>query len=663
MSVSSGFFNSVNHDRLYDAEQFSSIFDGVITDGVYQNYGDAMKVTPVDGQNSCVAVGVGRAWFDHTWTFNDAPLVVVMDQPNEMITRVDAIVIDVDRRKDVRKNTIIYVKGDSSTPGEPPTLLKEELHRQYPICYIDRTPGPDSPVKQSEIRNLVGTDDCPAVTTVLETLNLSNLWLQLDAEFNEWWDGIRDLIGGDDPVLNLQSQIDALKEEIKNLPIGTLERPILEMFKTGDFGLKVTSYKVQGGILNQEYYQGWKTSSGGEQRNYIPSELGPSSLLPNGEYISLTWASDHQTADARFLFVNLNRYDINGVLTTTKVPNCTPHGHTNNGCNVFFDAEQYPIKAALMFTDSTKISSTYNNNLYMDVYFFTISSDDVVSFSKSIEHHDTYEVRYGPYYGGPYLFSKTSSGNSIVWSSVHSTSDYAVPTFTHIARVSSDGVGSSVQKITGGPISPYSDFAILDDAVQGQSLVNTFSYGLTGKAAVYYTDTYWSIIDETTFSVENHLGDGSRYSDTGYEIPNWNTTKYPVQTYSLSEENGVMISKKEVGVDIQTPAISEKINDYFIGATNANSGMPEGAFLAISDEGRLYGVGPGGEYIAIGTDGGAAVLKKKGSGVPSINFNKIQSMRRGYVNLNDKAYYILNNNDYYTTPNTQFTCVKVERTP
>ena len=34
MAVTSGFFNSVNHDRLYDAEQLSSIFDGIIIDGV-----------------------------------------------------------------------------------------------------------------------------------------------------------------------------------------------------------------------------------------------------------------------------------------------------------------------------------------------------------------------------------------------------------------------------------------------------------------------------------------------------------------------------------------------------------------------------------------------------------------------------------------------------
>ena len=46
MTVSSGFFNSVNHDRLYDAEQVSSIFDGIIEDGVCESIGEAFMVKP-----------------------------------------------------------------------------------------------------------------------------------------------------------------------------------------------------------------------------------------------------------------------------------------------------------------------------------------------------------------------------------------------------------------------------------------------------------------------------------------------------------------------------------------------------------------------------------------------------------------------------------------
>lgn len=47
MPINSGFYNSVNGDRVYDADQFGSLFDGIISDGVFPNVGDKFFVRPV----------------------------------------------------------------------------------------------------------------------------------------------------------------------------------------------------------------------------------------------------------------------------------------------------------------------------------------------------------------------------------------------------------------------------------------------------------------------------------------------------------------------------------------------------------------------------------------------------------------------------------------
>ena len=62
MSLTSGFFNSVNQDRRYNAEQMSAIFDGVINDGVFANIGTAFEVKASSGYT--VNIGIGRAWFN-----------------------------------------------------------------------------------------------------------------------------------------------------------------------------------------------------------------------------------------------------------------------------------------------------------------------------------------------------------------------------------------------------------------------------------------------------------------------------------------------------------------------------------------------------------------------------------------------------------------------
>ena len=59
MSVTCGFFNSSNGDRKYNADQMSSYFEGLVSDGVYENVGDALIVKAGDGMQ--VIVGEGRA--------------------------------------------------------------------------------------------------------------------------------------------------------------------------------------------------------------------------------------------------------------------------------------------------------------------------------------------------------------------------------------------------------------------------------------------------------------------------------------------------------------------------------------------------------------------------------------------------------------------------
>lgn len=227
MTVSSGFFNSKNHDRLYDAEQISSIFDGVILDGVYESIGDAFMVTPYSGANDTILVGTGRAWFNHTWTLNDSQFSFTLSPPNTLLGRIDAIVIDVDRRDSVRANSIVLVEGEYSTAPVKPMLIKEELHNQYPIAYITIPIGTSAPVSQSNIQYMVGTEECPLVTGPLEALNISNYLAQMESEFNVWFDGIKDILN-ENVVGELQSQIDGLGQEVDDLKNSSIDPDALD---------------------------------------------------------------------------------------------------------------------------------------------------------------------------------------------------------------------------------------------------------------------------------------------------------------------------------------------------------------------------------------------------------------------------------------------------
>ena len=220
MTISSGFFNSVNHDRLYDAEQFGSIFDGVINDGVYEHVGDAFNVSPNSSVNDSVIIGTGRAWFNHTWILNDSQYSVTLNPPNLVLPRYDALVFDIDRRDSVRKNSITIVEGTPNSTPQYPTMINEELHKQYPFAYVLLKPGESGIISVENITYNVGNSTCPLVTGPLEVISDDNFFQQmnakfetfkddLDEEFTVWFDGIKDLINDlDIGNINLVNSVD-----------------------------------------------------------------------------------------------------------------------------------------------------------------------------------------------------------------------------------------------------------------------------------------------------------------------------------------------------------------------------------------------------------------------------------------------------------------------
>lgn len=197
MSFASGFFNSVDHDRLYDATDISRLFDGLIRDGIFASIGDCLVVKQSNQMN--VTVGTGRAWFNHTWSYNDALYPVTIPPSEILMDRIDAVVLEINSVESVRANSIKLIKGTpSSTPAKPVLTNTKEVH-QYPLAYV--TVGKEvTSIRQADIENCVGTSACPFVTGILEVISIEQLipqWKDIlnrfveenTANFNTWMNG------------------------------------------------------------------------------------------------------------------------------------------------------------------------------------------------------------------------------------------------------------------------------------------------------------------------------------------------------------------------------------------------------------------------------------------------------------------------------------------
>lgn len=210
MSISCGFYNSVNGDRRYGSPQMSALFDGVINDGVFMHVGGALMTTPGSGMS--VIVAPGRAWFDHTWTYNDSDYPITISPAEVVLNRIDAIVLETNSSNEVRNNTIKVVKGAPASSAKKPALTNTDEVHQHPLAYVKVNAGVSS-ITGGDIEIMVGKTECPFVTAILETTDITALMNEWQSQFDKWFANVEYTLSGD-AAGKLQVQIDGVRNDL-----------------------------------------------------------------------------------------------------------------------------------------------------------------------------------------------------------------------------------------------------------------------------------------------------------------------------------------------------------------------------------------------------------------------------------------------------------------
>lgn len=209
MAVTYGFYNSLNKDRVYNAEQMSAIFDGVITDGVFASIGG--KLIPTAGSGMQVIVKPGKCWFNSTWTVNDAELPLAISSADVSLPRIDAIVVEVNSAVNTRMNSIKVITGIPSANPIKPTLISNATQHQYALGYVT-IPANSTSISGGNIENNVGKSTCPFVTSILQQTNIDDLFNQWEVQFQTWFQNVQSQLSGN-VAANLQAQIDAIVQD------------------------------------------------------------------------------------------------------------------------------------------------------------------------------------------------------------------------------------------------------------------------------------------------------------------------------------------------------------------------------------------------------------------------------------------------------------------
>lgn len=166
-NVNCGFFDAVNNDRVYTAEDMNRLYKRVIHDGVFpdENNNPSNDFLVEADSGMTIAVGTGEGVFASHWLKNSVDIPIDVP-PNSSNDRIDSVIIQVDTRKSGRAGNIVYRTGEPSINPAPPEINEVQGVVEYRLANVSVVSGATA-ITNADITDLRGTSECPWVTGIV----------------------------------------------------------------------------------------------------------------------------------------------------------------------------------------------------------------------------------------------------------------------------------------------------------------------------------------------------------------------------------------------------------------------------------------------------------------------------------------------------------------
>lgn len=180
MAISSGFFNSKNGDRRYNAALIGRYLQHIVSDGVFAHTSSSLQVLANDGME--VQVQAGRAMMDCHYMENDAPITLTLNAGGSQ-DRIDGIIMYVDMTE--RACGIVIKEGTPAAAPTPPALTRTDVRKEYMLAAV-RVTKLSSAITQSNITDTRADKTvCGWVTGVIDQVDTTALFAQWKAAYDE----------------------------------------------------------------------------------------------------------------------------------------------------------------------------------------------------------------------------------------------------------------------------------------------------------------------------------------------------------------------------------------------------------------------------------------------------------------------------------------------
>lgn len=240
MAITYGFFNSVNGDRLYNADDISNYFLKLISNGVFATPANAMQVQA--GSGMTVNVSAGWGFINCKWLNNDAAYSLTLDAADIVLHRIDRIVLRLNADSTLRNMEIAVKKGASAANPQPPSLTRVSGGVwELSLARIDVFAGATEITQANIYDERPDTSVCGWVTGLIDQIDTTNLFAQYNAAFSEWFATVKETLATKTMIQRYQSTYTTTTASVNAIPINIPEyvdnQDILNVFVNG---LKLT---------------------------------------------------------------------------------------------------------------------------------------------------------------------------------------------------------------------------------------------------------------------------------------------------------------------------------------------------------------------------------------------------------------------------------------
>lgn len=245
MAITYGFFNSLNGDRTYDADQMSEYFDGLVSNGVYESVGGGLQVLAVS-EGMAVNVSTGRALINCKWLNNSAVLTLDITAAHAILNRWTAVIVRLDIVN--RLMTITTKDGTPATDPVKPPMQSDASMIEMCLAYVYVAADSGS-ISQADITDMRGTNLCGWVTGLIEQVDTATLFLQWQTAFNNYYQQMTSAFNDWFSTLTDELQVNTFIQKFsKNVVLAT--------GVSNEIPLNMTGYTYDGSDIINVYVNG-----------------------------------------------------------------------------------------------------------------------------------------------------------------------------------------------------------------------------------------------------------------------------------------------------------------------------------------------------------------------------------------------------------------------